>query len=96
MTMAGNLDRLFVIVSSFVIVLCLGSIVGMGMAAWSFSQAVTIELPFVATFRGYVESSGSHAMTVQGSWLGVLGVVLVLAAPLATVAIAYRGRPEDI
>jgi hypothetical protein len=31
-------------------------------------------------------------MTVQGSWFGALVVVLTLAAPLTTVAIAYRGR----
>lgn len=96
MTMAGNVDRLFVIVISFVIALSLASIAAMGLAAWSFAQAVTIEVPLVATFRGYVESSGSHAMTVQGSWLGVLIVVLVLTAPLVTIAIAYRGRPQAI
>lgn len=96
MTMAGNLDRLFVIASSFVIALCLASIGAMGLAAWSFSRTATIEVPLVATFRGYVEQSGSHAMAVQGSWLGALAVVLLLTAPLATVAIAYRGRPEGI
>lgn len=96
MTMAGNLDRLFVIASSFVIALCLTSIAAVGVAAWSFSRAATIEVPFVATFRGYVEQSGSHAVAVQGSWLGASAVVLVFTAPLATVAIAYRRRPQGI
>ncbi|RWR19957.1 hypothetical protein D8Y23_06845 [Microbacterium enclense] len=94
--MAGNLDRVFVFASSFVIAFCLVGIAAMGSAAWSFSQAATVEVPLVATFRGYVEQGGSHAMTVQGSWFGVLAVVLALAAPLATVALVYRSRPEGI
>ncbi|MGC0368978.1 hypothetical protein RKD05_001230 [Microbacterium sp. SLBN-111] len=86
MMMTRKLDRLFLIVSSFVIALCLVSIVAMGLAAWSFSQAVTVELPLVATFHGYVERCGSHAMTVRGSWLGAWVTVLVLTAPLAMLA----------
>ena len=92
MTMAGSPDRLFVIASSFVIAFCLASTATIGLAAWSFSQAATIEVPLFATFRGHVEQSGSHAATVQGSWLGAGVAVLILAAPLATVAIAYQGR----
>lgn len=92
MMMARKLDWLFVIASTFVIALCLVSIAAMCMAAWSFSQAVTIELPFVATFHGYVEQSGSHAMTVQGSWLGAWVSVLVLTAPLAMLATVYCAK----
>lgn len=68
----------------------------MGMAAWSFSQAATIELPPIATFRGYVEGSGSHAVTMEGSWVGAWVAVLILTAPLAAIAIRYQGGTEGV
>lgn len=64
------------------------------LAVVAFVKAITIEIPFVATFRGFVESEGTHAVTVDGSWVAALVLILLLTAPLPIVAIArHRGRP---
>ncbi|KTR96649.1 hypothetical protein NS220_01165 [Microbacterium testaceum] len=84
-------DRLFVLVCSFAISIGMTIIAALALTALAFDQIVTIQIPLVATFRGFFAEGGAHAVTVQGSWGGALGVVLLLATPLCAVAIAHRG-----
>ncbi|WP_156496084.1 hypothetical protein [Microbacterium sp. T32] len=64
------------------------------LAAFAFADGITIDIPFVATFRGFVDSNGSNAVTVDGSWSAALGLILLLAAPLPIFAMTgHRGQP---
>jgi len=84
-------DRLFMMACSFAISIGVTIIAALALTALAFGQVVMIQIPLVATFRGFSAEGGAHAVTVQGSWGGALGVVLLLATPLCAVAIAHRG-----
>lgn len=75
---------------SFIISIGATVVVALALTAFAFAQVITIQIPLVATFRGFSSGDGAHAVTVHGSWGGVLGVVLLLATPLCAVAVAYR------
>lgn len=64
------------------------------LAVVSLANAITIDIPLLATFQGFVDSTGSHLVTVDRSWVAVLVLTLGLAAPLPIVAITrHRERP---
>lgn len=86
-----NADQVFVMASSFVISTGVTIVAALALAALAFAQAITIQIPLVATFRGFSAEGGTHAVTVQGSWAGALAVVLLLATPLCAAAIAHSG-----
>lgn len=88
-------DRVFVAVCSLAVSIGLTVIGAFGLAAWAFSSATTVWLPLVATFHGFEERDGTHAVTIDASWLSVTVVILVLAAPLLTVAVTHRGQPAE-
>lgn len=60
---------------AFVMLCALGNsaglmiITGMLLAALACSAATTITLPLIATFNGSLDATGSHTMTVTGSWI---------------------------
>ena len=90
----GDTGHVFVALCSLAIaigVTCIGAAL---FAVVAFVNRTTIDIPFVATFRGFVDSTGSNAVTVDGSWMSVLGLILPLAAPLPIVAMTrHRDRP---
>lgn len=61
-------DRVFVMVCSLAICTGLSVIGALVLAAVAFSQAITVCIPLVATFRGFVDEGGSHALTVDAAW----------------------------
>ncbi|WP_139327395.1 hypothetical protein [Microbacterium sp. RURRCA19A] len=64
------------------------------LAVAAFVNGITIDVPFVATFRGFVDSTGSNEVTVDGSWMAVLVLIVLLAAPLPFVAMTrHLDRP---
>lgn len=83
-------DRVFVMACSFAISAAVTVVAALTLTAFAFAQLITIQIPFVATFRGFSSGGGAHAVTVQGSWGGALGVILLFATPLCAVAVAYR------
>ncbi|WP_150954359.1 hypothetical protein [Microbacterium testaceum] len=88
-------DRVFVAVCSLTVSIGLTAIGAFGLAAWAFGSATTIRLPLVATFHGFEEKDGTHAVTIDASWMGVTVVILVLAAPLLAAVVTRCGRPAD-
>lgn len=84
-------DRLFVMACSFSIAVGSTIIGALVLTTCALIQTTTIQIPFVAVFHGFLGEGGINAVTVNGSWGGVFGVVLLLAAPLCAVAITYRG-----
>ncbi len=84
-------DRVFVMACSFAIAIGLTVIAALTLAALAFVHVITIQIPLVATFRGFPAEGGAHAVIVQGSWGGALGVVLLLTTPLCVLAVAHRG-----
>ncbi len=77
-------------VCSFAISIGVTAIAALAFTAFAFAQLVTIQIPLVATFRGFSSEGGAYSVSVHGSWGGALGVVFLLAVPLCTVAVAYR------
>ncbi|CAH0230336.1 MULTISPECIES: hypothetical protein [Plantibacter] len=67
------------------------AIMGMLLAALAFSQTTTIVVPFIATFHGFLDTTGTHAVTVTGSWAAAGVVAMVVAAALSALA-ARRWR----
>ncbi len=88
-------DRVFVAVCSLAVSTGLTALGASGLAAWAFGSATTIWLPLIATFHGFEEKDGTHAVSIDASWSGVTIVILALAAPLLTVAVTHRGHPAD-
>lgn len=84
-------DRVFVMVCSLAICIGLSVIGALVLAAVAFSQAITVCIPLVATFRGFVDEGGSHALTVDAAWGGVLTSVVLMAAPLCVMALMGGG-----
>lgn len=85
-----GIDRTFVMLCSIVISVSVVAIASMSLAALAFTNETTVVIPFVATFNGFHEASGSSAVTVNGSWGATAIVTLVLALPLWAVALRYR------
>lgn len=86
-----NADRIFVMACSFAISFGLSAIGALVLAAVAFSQAIAVCIPLVATFRGFVDEGGSHALTVDAAWGGVLASVVLMAAPLCVMALMGGG-----
>ncbi|MEZ3157903.1 hypothetical protein AB1K56_13335 [Microbacterium sp. BWR-S6Y] len=84
-------ERILVMACSFAISLGLSVIGALVLAAVAFSQAITVCIPLVATFRGFVDEGGSNALTVDAAWGGVLASVVLMAAPLCVMALMGGG-----
>lgn len=64
------------------------------LAVAAFANGTAINIPLVASFRGFVDSNGSRAVVVNGSWAAASVLVVLLAAPLPIVAMTrHRDRP---
>ena len=64
------------------------------LAVVAFTNGITIDVPSVATFRGFVVSNGSHEVTVNGSWAAALALILLLTTPMPIVVMTrHRYRP---
>ena len=70
------------------------AIAGMLLCALAFGHAVTIDIPLVAKFAGFVDVDGSPAAAITGSWAAVVVVIVVLASPLWAMAIFGWRRPR--
>lgn len=70
----------FVLVGALVITSGVLVMAGFFLAAIVFSSESTIVVPFVATFAGFHEESGSSAVALQINWwmLGLLNTLLTL------------------
>lgn len=71
------------------------AIAGMLSAAFAFTKATTIRIPFVTTLNGFVEASGSNAVTIDVNWFGVLVLMLLVSAPICVFAMRYRRRGDS-
>lgn len=87
--------RAFLIFNSFFISSILLVIVGMLSAAFAFTKATTIGIPFVATFSGLVEANGSNAVEIDVNWIGVFVLVVLISAPMCVLAMRYRRRGDS-
>jgi len=88
-----SVDRLFVMACSALIAASLVAISGMLLAAFAFASAVSISIPFVARFEGFLDDGGSSAVTISGSWIAVGTVTLILAVALSVVALRALRTP---
>ena len=85
-------------IDAFFVACALGISVGsiavaiMLLASFAFSHALTIAVPFIATFHGYLDSTGTNAVSVTGSWLAV--GILVVAETALMWAIAWLFREQ--
>ncbi|WP_139205458.1 hypothetical protein [Plantibacter sp. MMLR14_011] len=66
------------------------AIIGMLLAALAFSQTTTIVVPFIATFHGFLDTTGTQAVTVSGSWAAAGILAMVAAAALSALAARRR------
>lgn len=60
------------------------------LAAFAFANAMIIEIPFLVRFHGFQEASGTNAVTVDGSWVAAVVLMVLLALPLWVFALRYR------
>ena len=88
-------DRIFVMACSLCISIGLVIIAGLSFASYAFANSVTIAIPWIARFDGYVDVNGSPAVTIRGSWSSVLAATAVLAFSLLLVALrSERSSPS--
>lgn len=80
-------DRIFVMACSLCISIGLVVIAGLSFASYAFANSVTIAIPWIASFDGYVDVNGSPAVTVRGSWIAVLAATAIVASSLMLVAL---------
>lgn len=67
-------DRVFVMACSFAIAVGLTAIAALTLAAFAFTQVVTIQFPLVVTFRGFSSEGEAHAVTAESHLLGATAV----------------------
>lgn len=90
--------RSFSSTDAFVLACALGISVGtlataiMLLASLAFSQALTIAIPFIATFHGFLDSTGTNAVSITGSWLAVGILVVVETVTIWALARLFRHR----
>lgn len=87
-------EKVFVILCSIFISSAMLAIAGMLSAAFAFTNATTIRLPFVATFEGLIEVSGSNAVVIDVTWIGVLLLILLVSAPICIFSLRQRGKDK--
>lgn len=86
-------DRIFVMACSVAIATGIVAIAGMCLAGVAFSNATTITIPWIATFDGFRDESGSPAVTITASWQAAAVVTLALAAALWVVMLRRHDHP---
>lgn len=85
-------DRVFVVLCSFGIAMGLVVITGFALAGYAFANAATITVPGIARFDGFVDASGSPAVTISGSWEAVIVATVIVACSLGVVALRRERR----
>ncbi len=81
-------DRIFVLACSLCTSIGLVVIAGLSFASYAFANSITITVPWIARFEGYVDVDGSPAVTISGSWSAVMATTAIVASSLLLVALS--------
>lgn len=81
-------DRIFVMVCSLCTSIGLVVVAGLSFASYAFANSITIMVPWIARFEGYVDVDGSPAVTISGSWSAVMATTAIVASSLLLVALS--------
>ncbi|MFJ4036844.1 hypothetical protein ACIPVB_02055 [Microbacterium sp. NPDC090007] len=85
-----------VLLSGFVVGVCLLAIALMALAAIAFTGAVTTGIPFVVMFTGERDAGGSPAVVIDGSFASAMVLVLIFAVGWWAVARAVGDRRSRV